>query len=330
MKLVLLLFVAVAANAATLGTSKCGNGPAYWCETMIQAKECGAVQYCLDNNWPNIKKMVHSSADQCTDCITFLGEVKNLLSNVTVQNMVLQYLEDFCQSLGSLAQECKDVFSEYGSLVFDILLEYFVPKNVCTDMGFCKGSLVNLLPEAQPNVTCSDCKAFMGDIQKDLSNTTIQKMIIDELNKVCNSLGSFAPQCQLYVSQYGPMVLDLLAQYFDPDVVCVDIGLCKAEDAPRKLRFAANDVCSDCTTVVQDVVTILENPDVQKAIIHQVEKVCDDLGKVVPQCKQYVDNYAPLLFDLALQYLTPTAVCGALGLCSGKDADALARSNLLL
>ncbi|KAJ8050821.1 Prosaposin [Holothuria leucospilota] len=305
MKLVLLLFVAVAANAATLGTSKCGNGPAYWCETMIQAKECGAVQYCLDNNWPNIKKMVHSSADQCTDCITFLGEVKNLLSNVTVQNMVLQYLEGFCQSLGSLAQECKDVISEYGSLVFDILLENF-------------------------NVTCSDCKAFMGDIQKDLSNTTIQKMIIDELNKVCNSLGSFAPQCQLYVSQYGPMVLDLLAQYFDPDVVCVDIGLCKAEDAPRKLRFAANDVCSDCTTVVQDVVTILENPDVQKAIIHQVEKVCDDLGKVVPQCKQYVDNYAPLLFDLALQYLTPTAVCGALGLCSGKDADAFVRSNLLL
>ncbi|KAJ8022464.1 Prosaposin [Holothuria leucospilota] len=438
MKLLLLLFVAVAANAATLGSRKCSHGPAYWCGTINQAKECGAVQYCLDNHWPNIKttessfctdckagisalreelskasteneivnfvekfckdlgslaedcklvidaygpevlkaliqelkpeqvcalmgfckgetvttdqrkdtsaeilalvmtkssskvmklllSQVEANADTCKDCTNFLGDVKNLLNNATVEQMITNEIEMVCNILGPYKDECKLIVSTLVPQGIGQLVERIVPKDVCIEIGFCKSAVLGLdepVPEPPPSDPCSDCKAFMGDVKTILSNATVQKMIIQELESVCNSLGSFAPQCQQYVEQYGPMVLGIALQYFDPNMICSYTGFCKAEDAPRKLLFVPNDLCSDCTTVAKDVITLLKDPNVQTAIVHQLENICDDLGSLGPQCRQYVDEYAPLVFNIALQYLTPSTVCSILGLCA-EEPEAL-------
>lgn len=43
-------------QCAQIGDRKCTWGPSYWCSHLHHAKDCGAVQHCLNTVWANQKE----------------------------------------------------------------------------------------------------------------------------------------------------------------------------------------------------------------------------------------------------------------------------------
>ncbi|WP_411026601.1 hypothetical protein, partial [Salmonella sp. s54395] len=125
---------------------------------------------------------------------------------------------------------------------------------------------------------CTDCKNFFQDVSVVLNNPSTQQMILQDLETLCNDLGqSVGPQCQQYVSEYGPLVINFLLQYLDPNAICGDIGFCSAtiRSSPKLLKENA-DQCTDCKNFFQDVATLLNNPATQQTILQDLETLCND------------------------------------------------------
>lgn len=57
----------------------------------------------------------------------------------------------------------------------------------------------------------------------------LQKEITDALEKVCSVLPrSLSSRCSAFVDQYGPVIIQLLANQLDPQQVCSFIKMCVA------------------------------------------------------------------------------------------------------
>ena len=59
---------------------------------------------------------------------------------------------------------------------------------------------------------CTDCKMFFGDVQTELMDPNNQQTIISAVEQVCSLLGDYASECQSLVDQYGPTVINGIAQ----------------------------------------------------------------------------------------------------------------------
>ncbi|PIK50801.1 hypothetical protein BSL78_12331 [Apostichopus japonicus] len=122
-------------NAATLGSSKCSHGPTYWCGSIKQAKECGAVQYCSDNDWAAIRT---KAGEFCNDCEIGVGLLTEQLEKASTEDEIIQIVEKFCTDLGALAEDCRLVVNAYGPEMLKALIEKLQPDQVCALLGFCK------------------------------------------------------------------------------------------------------------------------------------------------------------------------------------------------
>ncbi|XP_023348952.1 prosaposin [Eurytemora carolleeae] len=72
------------ATAGLVGSSKCSWGPKYWCATIPQAKECGAVRHCIGSVW--MKENVPKDTDEvCDICKNMVGQARDTLQSNQTQ-----------------------------------------------------------------------------------------------------------------------------------------------------------------------------------------------------------------------------------------------------
>ena len=133
--------------------------------------------------------------------------------------------------------------------------------------------------------------------------------------------------CRDYVEQYGTMVLQFIFESVDPDSVCNDLGFCmssKAKLTLPKLRLKApSKVCTDCEAFAADVITKLNDPNVQYSIINAVESLCSLLGDNADMCRDYVDQYGQMVIQFVLSSVDPDTVCNDLGFCMSSSRNFL-------
>ena len=59
----------------------------------------------------------------------------------------------------------------------------------------------------------------------------------------------------------------------------------------------------------------ISDPEFQHEVEKYAKTVCKSLGDYKDMCTQYVDEYAPIAFALAEDYLDPRSVCGVVHMC---------------
>ncbi|XP_033111182.1 uncharacterized protein LOC117112217 [Anneissia japonica] len=312
-----------AAAAVKFDSSRCAHGPEYWCQHRNTAEECGAVRYCQDNVWP--KPGV--TADMCTDCKNFFGDVQNLLQNTTVQQMIVSDIKMICADLGPYADQCNTLVDQYGTLVLGLLASQLDPTSVCGTVGFCSSKYF----KSSSNM-CSDCDAFFGDVQGLLKNTTVQEEIENMLVSVCQQLGIELSECSL-ITVVGPEVFDFLASELDPKTVCTAIKFCQSSLLQRynSVKMNANDQCADCKAFFGDVEAILKNQTLQNEIVQDVLAVCNYLGQYQEECKIAIQGFLPSVLTQLAGYMDPNTACPAIGFCpSSKQVEELKTNEVAL
>uniref|UniRef100_A0A8C5HJM5 Prosaposin n=1 Tax=Gouania willdenowi TaxID=441366 RepID=A0A8C5HJM5_GOUWI len=74
---------------------------------------------------------------------------------------------------------------------------------------------------------CDVCKMAVNYIDGVLEQNITEAKIGEAVRKVCSFLpSSYQTQCDQFVEQYEPMLIQLLLQMMDPDFVCTKVGAC--------------------------------------------------------------------------------------------------------
>ncbi|CAG2183575.1 unnamed protein product, partial [Oppiella nova] len=116
--------------------------------------------------------------------------------------------------------------------------------------------------------------------------------------------------CDTFIQQYGPQVLNLIAQkLFDPSTVCQkELNLCAnttsvaVEPIQPQQDFQLiqqNQKCDLCVSLVQQMDTLLENPAFDKEVSKIVEKACHPLARARRvECELMVEAFAPYFLQM--------------------------------
>ena len=200
------------AGSPLVGDKQCTWGPSYWCSHIDHAKECGAVQHCLQNVWKNQVIQVQST-ESCTYCMLLVGQLRSALQDKATEGEIANTIANACELLpaGTDRKVCKGIVEDDLPIVMELLLSKITPSMACYTVGFCsvpdktekaidttemttvKTTAISTTPKGPDK--CQDCKKFIQDLKDTLvSNETVSSLeqIIDAV--FCQNLGPFAQE----------------------------------------------------------------------------------------------------------------------------------------
>ena len=204
------------------------------------------------------------------------------------------------------------------------------------------------------SIECALCKYVVSYIDNIIQNNKSEAAIEAALDKVCSIVPhAVKAECDQFVKNYGPLLVQLIEQYTTPDEVCQALKLCtqNTKEIPPGMSyiliiFSLNFIvfiylveteksidnpveCSICKYVVGYVDAVIQTNKSEAAIDAALEKVCTILPHSLNRtCYQFVDAYGPVLVELIAKYATADEVCDALKLCN--NGTVISRTFLFL
>ncbi|KAH1229500.1 Aspartic proteinase [Glycine max] len=104
---------------------------------------------------------------------------------------------------GVLSVECKEVVSEYGELLWDLLVSGVRPDDVCSQVGLCfkraksESNGIEMVTEkgqrelsAKDTALCTSCQMLVVWIQNQLKQKKTKEIVFNYVNQLCESLPS--------------------------------------------------------------------------------------------------------------------------------------------
>ncbi|CAJ2631784.1 unnamed protein product [Trifolium pratense] len=105
---------------------------------------------------------------------------------------------------GVLSVECKEVVSQYGELIWDLLVSGVKPGDICSQVGLCsmrrdqsKSAVIEMVTEkeqselsARDTPLCSSCQMLVLWVQNQLKQKANKERVFDYVNQLCESIPS--------------------------------------------------------------------------------------------------------------------------------------------
>ncbi|KAJ0175760.1 hypothetical protein K1T71_008919 [Dendrolimus kikuchii] len=181
-------------------------------------------------------------------------------------------------------------------------------------------------PQVEGKGTCSFCQYFLHYLQVELSDTKNEDKIKNLVENACKKLPkSVMGECNMFVEQYGPMVIALLVQEIDPASICPALDICpKTEEVKRVSINSDKSNCPLCLFAVEQLETMLKNNRSEENIRKALDKLCNHLAqKLRTECVDFVDTYANQLVEMLVANMNAQEICVFLKLCEDKVHDPL-------
>uniref|UniRef100_A0A8C6D7G3 Prosaposin n=1 Tax=Moschus moschiferus TaxID=68415 RepID=A0A8C6D7G3_MOSMO len=227
-------FVEALVDHAKEECDRLGPGMSDMCKNYINQYSEIAIQMVM-----HMKDPAPAKADiYCEVCEYVVKEVVKLIDNNRTEEEILHALDKVCSKLPtSLAEQCQEVVDTYGSSILAILFEEASPELVCSMLHLCSSQG---LPAVTVRVTprkdggfCEVCKKLVGYLDRNLEKNSTKEQILAALEKGCSFLpDQYQKQCDQFVTEYEPVLIEILVEVMDPSFVCLKIGACPAAHKP--------------------------------------------------------------------------------------------------
>uniref|UniRef100_A0A8C9IG16 Prosaposin n=1 Tax=Piliocolobus tephrosceles TaxID=591936 RepID=A0A8C9IG16_9PRIM len=134
------------------------------------------------------------------------------------------------------------------------------PELVCSMLRLCSGTR---LPALTVHVTqpkdggfCEVCKKLVGYLDRNLEKNSTKQEILAALEKGCSFLPDpYQKQCDQFVAEYEPVLIEILVEVMDPSFVCLKIGACPSARKPllgtEKCVWGPSYWCQNTETAAQ-------------------------------------------------------------------------------
>ncbi|CAN6342441.1 unnamed protein product [Urochloa humidicola] len=167
---------------------------------------------------------------------------------------------------------------------------------------------------------CQLCEEFASEALFYLKENETQTEIIDTLHQACSKFPSLKLECTRLVDYYAPLFFSKVAS-LSPEGFCVSVSFCAESTFIRLPRH--EDTCTLCHEVVDEIVTNLEDPDMEQLkIIEILLKGCNNAENFVQKCKRLIIQSAPIVMEYIKKFLEKKDFCNSIHVCGGKTVHA--------
>ncbi|XP_077206644.1 prosaposin-like [Paroedura picta] len=228
------LFVQMSPQALCHIVGFCSSLKSVPLQTLVPAK---AIHEVKAEPLKNSQSQAESFS-LCDACEVMVEEVASLLESNKSEEEMVQAMKAVCAVLPAKGrEECRSFVEVYGKAVIDMLLEATDPKLVCIMLKCCTNKAVpaeRVVPvQSVSDDVCDVCKMVIAYLDKQLLKNATAIEIKEALEKICSMLPeSYRNQCEEFVDEYEPMVLELLTELVDPSFVCIKLGVCVESTKP--------------------------------------------------------------------------------------------------
>ncbi|CAM8979709.1 unnamed protein product [Rhodiola kirilowii] len=169
----------------------------------VPVTEKGYWQFEMDDFVIGSQSTGYTSNFCETGCAAIVDSGTSLLTGPTA---VITEVNHAIGAKGVVSMECKEVVSQYGDMIWELLVSGVKPRKVCSRIGLCffdgerdvsseirtvveKQNMENFTVAANP-ATCAACKLAVAWIQKQLRNEETKDKVLSYASKLCESLPS--------------------------------------------------------------------------------------------------------------------------------------------
>ncbi|XP_020893874.1 prosaposin-like [Exaiptasia diaphana] len=217
---------------------------------------------------------------------------------------------------------CTEFVDEYVDPIIQALAQ-MSPEMVCQELGLCKANeikvrdLVKVKPiKASPQ--CELCEMIVKELDSLLSENSTQEEIEQALEQVCGLLPSaYKDECDNFVKQYEPAIVQILVNEISPDVICTALQLCGSSRFMKEEMMPSNGnitICSMCETLLGIAKKLVEDNETEADLEKALRLICWYMLPVKQQCDDFINKTIPLIFN-ELKKLDPDTICKQLKLC---------------
>ncbi|KAL6619445.1 hypothetical protein ACP70R_034584 [Stipagrostis hirtigluma subsp. patula] len=177
---------------------------------------------------------------------------------------------------------------------------------------------ISLTMKGNPQL-CQLCEQFASEALFYLKENETQTEIIDTLHQACSKFYSFKLECTRLVDYYAPLFFTKIAS-LSPEEFCLSVSFCEMVGLIRLPRH--EDACTLCHQIVDEIVTDLEDPDMELKIIEILLKGCNNAENFVQKCKRLIIQNAPVILEHIKKFFKKRDFCNSIHVCGGKTIGA--------
>lgn len=290
---------------------------------------CSEIQLCSSAQLAKITAVQVKSV-QCDVCKIAARFLQQFADKNTTEAEVQKELEQLCNVLGSLKDECETLLTDFFPEFWNAIVNKLDPSSVCASIGLCSSaSKAAELPK--PTVLqvkvdgCDICKKVVEALQTLLLSNTTEDMAEKEVKKVCFFLGPLDDECKTMIDTYFPQMWQLLQEELSPDQVCAELKLCTSSSVkvvqavPKVAQTAQCDVCKIIALYLNKFVA---NNGTETEAKDAVKNICHLLGSISSECNTVVDMFFDQIWQMVIAETEPDTICDMLKLCTNTALKA--------
>jgi len=186
---------------------------------------------------------VKVSDTSCVLCEFIIKTLEDIISDNATQQQIISTISRVCDILPrAIRTQCKTFVQENGAALIQIIVDRESPHSACQQLGLCSDRIekfANQFEKVGDNM-CPMCQLFVNLVENYLAdNNTIAFIEWQLHNFPCALLpGNLETQCDNFVDQYVPQIIQWIQQNESPTVFCKQVGLCALP--PRHFRKGKN------------------------------------------------------------------------------------------
>ncbi len=155
-------------------------------------------------------------------------------------------LQKVCTILPSKERaQCNEFVKTYGPVLAELISQMADPDTVCRYLGMCQVALpketstekpvtypnhdyVRLSNEETP-YTCTICQFMISRMKHFLALNQTEEEILVSMKQSCDLFAviNLKQQCQNFLDQYGPYIIQMVSSDIQPKVACQSLGICE-------------------------------------------------------------------------------------------------------
>lgn len=224
---------------------------------------------------------------------------------------------------GDMALQCQTLATLLVPKIIEYLITNFDPTVTCKDVGICPGNTLH------DDFTCPVCQLVLNTTLHQALDPDTQKQLHDAAHDACKLLqDDKVADCQARADEALNQLAAILRDV-NPTHTCALLGLCSKGNgktlrdvlmlARAKMQYVVmaaagqahvrGDFCEACQIAVLEAAAFLADPQTQMQLTSSAKAACTVMHDWQEQCSAYVDEYAPVAFNVALMYLKPEQMC---------------------
>ncbi|KAL7020059.1 hypothetical protein ACKWTF_011366 [Chironomus riparius] len=323
------------AKSSLIKHEDCSKGIEYWCEHVMNAKKCNAVDFCIQTVWENHIVQVDSNP-LCDDCKEWVVQARDLIANNQTFDSLIKTLEWSCSLCPNEKgrDKCKELIENNINEIQKILVSHMDPDAVCSAIHLCNNKeFTKIFKNPEPPkkkvelmpFTCGQCNHIADLIEKKL-DTTNGDDLLEGLLAVCGQMSSFSDSCSSLILTHFNEIQKQLPNIVNKGKICH--STCtqhhKYNEGIIDIQPAFDDPdipCQLCEQLMIHLRELLISNTSEIEFRNMLEGFCGQMPSVKNECINTVDQYADTIYEFLVSKLDADKTCTMIKICKPKSDE---------